>query len=98
MALELAQPAFKYLGDIRRAITHRHLVAHEWLLMVGEHSTEEEHILLDNLVSSGVTMLRLTKAALVYLAAYLSQEHERRMSAAQGVVAPLDFWWQHEMR
>ncbi|MBA2276503.1 MAG: hypothetical protein H0W06_01955, partial [Chloroflexia bacterium] len=98
MALELGQPAFKYLGDLRRAITHRHLVTHDWLRMVGEHSTEQEHILLDDLISSGITMLKFVKAALVYLAAYLSQEHERRMHAAQGLVAPLEFWWQDELR
>lgn len=50
IALELGQPAFKHLGDLRRAITHRHLVTHDWLLMVGEHSTPEEHILIENLI------------------------------------------------
>jgi tetratricopeptide (TPR) repeat protein len=98
MALEFGQPAFKNLGELRRAITHRHLVTHDWLRMVGEHSTEQEHILLDDLIDSGVAILKLVKAALIYLAAYLNQEHERRMSVAQGIVAPLEFWWQDEMR
>lgn len=66
--------------------------------MIREHSKEQEHILLDDLISSGITMLRFVKAALVYLAAYLSQEQERRMNAAHGVIAPLEFWWQDEMR
>jgi hypothetical protein len=99
IALDLRlDPSYKRLRALRHAITHRHLVVHDWLLMVGEHSSANEHILLDELIEQGVTVLRLVKAAMIYLAAYLSQDQRRKESEASGVIAPLVFHWQHEMR
>jgi hypothetical protein len=98
IALELGQPSYRRLGDIRRAITHRHLVSHEWLLMVGENSSEDEHILFDNLVSESVAMLKYAKAALIYLASYLSEEFQRRARGSGDLISPLPIVWQDEMR
>jgi hypothetical protein len=66
--------------------------------MVGKHSSEDEHIEFDDLITQGVTMLRLAKAALIYLATYLSRDQKRKTSHVPVVTAPLLFRWQHEMR
>ncbi|MDP9473971.1 MAG: LA2681 family HEPN domain-containing protein [Chloroflexota bacterium] len=98
ISLDLRDPGFERLGAVRHAITHRHLVVHDWLLIVGENSTEDEHIRLDELIERGIELLRLVKAALIYLAAYLSQDQERKTAAMQGLVPPLPISWQHQIR
>jgi hypothetical protein len=96
IAIDLGKEDLHHLNTVRHAITHRHLVVHEWFLMVGEHSDENEHILFDDLVGYGVEILQLIKAALIYLASYLNQEHSRKMKESQGFVAPMPFYWQSD--
>lgn len=98
ISLDLRNPLSERLGAVRHTITHRQLVAHDFQMMVGENSAAEEHILLDDLIGRGIELLRLVKAALIYLAAYLGQDQERKVKASSGIVPSLPITWQHEIR
>lgn len=93
MARDLESGNGKQWVGLRNAITHHHLVVHDWILHVGEYSEASEHIHFDRLVLNSIELLQFVKSALIYLASYLSQELLKRESEL-GLVLPLPYFWQ----
>ena len=82
------------LKEVRNAITHRKLVVHDNIAMVGPGSSEEDHVTYHDLFTDTIELLKLTKSAMIYLAAYLHRAIQNHPLSAEGIVAPLFLVWQ----
>lgn len=68
--------------NIRNALTHRRLVVFDSLLVSVEDKTDKHNIDSDTLLKETIDLMRLTKAAIIYLINFVNTEEEKKNNAS----------------
>lgn len=93
LSLDLKDRHLSQLVELRRRITHRHIVSHGFMMYVGDGSLEDDHILYEELIAQGIIALKTVKSAIVYLAAYLNKQYRNQISDGT-LRMPMPVLWQ----
>jgi tetratricopeptide (TPR) repeat protein len=83
-----------HLRQTRNSLTHEYLIPHiEGIGWATEADDESLHLFYADFVSQTTDLLRLVRAAVIYLIAFIDLEERRKSQASEGFVAPMHVAW-----
>lgn len=74
---------FQRIQAIRNALTHRRLIVFDSLIVSVADKGDKHNIDYDTLLSETINLLRLTKAAIIYLINFVNSEEEKKRGASE---------------
>lgn len=69
---------YQKIKDIRNALTHRRLIVFDSLITSVDDKTDKHNIDSDTFFQETVNLMRLTKAAIIYLINFVNTEEEKK--------------------